>query len=451
MPPSPDSGNMADAPAAITNGEVPIIISALSGLDGVKDEVYIKTVMNNLDTIINFPRDEILDKLESNDSENTLIELKRQLLPVAGNLFPSYIANKTPIDRRSKRLICKDIYILGKCIVERSALRELDSVYRNKDEPDEPQPRIEDLAETLTVVSELRQRLLTLEKDHADYKKKCDENTAELKSEINRMKAKCEQCNSAEDAQPILEEIPIERPNVAQEDEAPERREEENGLLIADNTQPEEREPHVPARPTITAAPKVVDLFIGNVGASYSCENIKTFMNTGTSLQVELKDIQEKTVRGDRKAFKVTVPHDKAQEAVSIWPKDITAERYMAPRIRIRPAKSSNTQARTNGNNRNNRNHTNNGNNRHSNSSGNNRNNNRGNAQNRDNGNNRNQRRQQSFQDQVQSRHGPPSIDQYYHPRGNFQYPIPSIPPIANQYWNQYTAPNWLPQPLFNL
>ena len=133
---------------------------------------------------------------------------------------------------------------------------------------------------------------------------------------------------------------------------------------------------HVPARPTITAAPKVVELFIGNVGASYSGENNKRFMNHGTSLQVELKDIEEKPVRGDRKAFKVTVPHDKAQEAVSIWPKDITAERYMAPRLRIRPAKTSNTQARTNGNNRN---HTNNGNSRHSNSSGNNRNNNRGN------------------------------------------------------------------------
>ena len=208
------------------------------------------------------------------------------------------------------------------------------------------------------------------------------------------MKAKCNQCNPDENAQPILPEIPAEIPNTTQEDEAPERDEEENGLLIADNSQPEESEPPVPARSTTTAATKVVDLFIGNVGASYGCENIKRFMNDGTSLHVELKDIQEKKVRGNGKAFKVTVPHGKAQEAVSIWPKDITAERYKAPRNRIKPEKTSTTQARTIGNTRNTRNHTNNGNNRNNNSSGNNRNKNRGNAQNRDNGKNWNQRGQ---------------------------------------------------------
>ena len=78
------------------------------------------------------------------------------------------------------------------------------------------------------------------------------------------------------------------------------------------------------------------ELFIGNVDASHSCADIKSFMNTGTRLQVELQDIQEKAVRGDRKAFKVSVPYDKAQEAVSIWPREITAERYMPPRVRIK-------------------------------------------------------------------------------------------------------------------
>ena len=442
---------MPETPVAITNEEASIIISTLSGLDDVKDEAYIKTVRNNLGKIINYAREDIIAKLESHDSKPTLAELRRQLLPVVAELFPAYIANKTAIDRRDKHLICKDIYILGSCIVEKLMHRELDSVYNNKSEPAEPQPRTEDIAEALRVMNELRQKVLTLEKKHADYEKKCDKTIGDLKSEINQMKAKCNHCNSAEDAQAITPVIPTETPNAAQEDETPERVEEENGLLTAAITQPEEQEPLAPARPNITAAPKVVNLFIGNVDASHSCENIKRFMNHETSLQVELKDIQEKTIRGDRKAFKVTVPHDKAEEAVSIWPKEITAERYMAPRIKIKPAKTSNTQARTNGNNRNNRNHTNNGNNRHSNSSGNNRNNNRGNAQNRSNGNNQNQRRQQSFQNQIQSNHGPPSIDQYYHPRGNFQYPRPSIPSIPNQYWNQYTAPNWLPQPLFNL
>ena len=208
------------------------------------------------------------------------------------------------------------------------------------------------------------------------------------------MKSKCDQCNSAEDAQPTTPEILADRPNTAQEDEIHRRNEEVNGLIIANNTQPENHEPNVSDRPAIIPAPNMTDLFIGYVGTSHSCAAIQRFMNTGTSLQVELKDIQEKTVRGDRKAFKVSVPHDKVQEAISIWPREFTAERYIDPRIRIKPAKPSNKQARTNGTSQNNRNNNNNnGNNRHNNNNRNNSVNNRGTAQNRQNGSNRNQRR----------------------------------------------------------
>ena len=108
------------------------------------------------------------------------------------------------------------------------------------------------------------------------------------------MKAKCDQCNSAEEVQLTTPETTADRPNTAQEDEVHERNEEENALLIVDNTQPENRETHVPPRLAITPASNMTDLFIGNVGVSYSCADIRRFMNSGTSLQVEMKDIQEK-------------------------------------------------------------------------------------------------------------------------------------------------------------
>ena len=375
-----------------------------------------------------------------------------------GKMLSDY-ANKTAINRNKMNKVCQDIYILGLCIVQKSAQKDLNVVYTNKTEPTEPQLRVDDLGEVVCVVLELRQKLQTMEKDnadtkkeYADYKEKCTKDTAELKAEINRVKAKCDQCNSNEGTQAMISAIQPETPNVSQEDVIPERNGEEHGLLMVDNTQPEDSEPHEPTRPTIRPAPKMTDLFIGGVDASHSCSDIRTYMNTGTALQVEVKDIQEKQIRGDKKAFKVSVPHDKVQEAVSIWPREITAERYMAPRIKIKPAKPSNAQARTDGNNRNNRNSNNNGNNRNSNNSGNNRNNNRGNAHNRHNSSSRNQRnnRRHAFQDQSQNRHGPPSYDQYFQPAGNFQRPIPSIPPIPNQYWNQYKAPSWPPHPFFN-
>ena len=414
--------------------------------------MYVETFLNNLVPIYTFSQNEITSKLESNESQITLADLRLQLLPKVGEKFPEY-ANKTPIGRTSKKMICKDIFILGFCIVENSVHKDLESVYR--DEPAKPQLRVEDVSDCIKLAIELQQEVQTLRQENADnkreiadnkrefanYKKKSEKDIAELKSEINRVKAKCDQGNSAEEDQPVMPET-TDRPNTAQEDEIHERNEEVNGLLTVDNNQPENHEPQ-----TITPAPNKTDLFIGNVGASHSCADIKRFINTKTNLQVELKDIQEKAVRGDRKAFKVSVPYDKAQEAVSIWPREITAERYMAPSERIKPAKPSNTQARTNGTNRNTNNNRN---NRHNNSSGNNRDNNRGNAQIRQNGSNRNQRRRQAFQDQVQNRYGPPSTEQYFQPRGNLQYPIPSTPPIPNQYWNQYRTPSWLPQPFFN-
>ena len=120
---------MAKAPAPATQGEVPITISTLSGLDGVKDEVYVKIFLNNLAPIYTFSKNEIISKLESNESENTLTELRLQLLPTIREMFSEY-AYKTPIDRRSKSMICKDIFILGLCIVEKSVHKDLESMYK---------------------------------------------------------------------------------------------------------------------------------------------------------------------------------------------------------------------------------------------------------------------------------------------------------------------------------
>ena len=81
---------MADAHAPDTQGEVPnaIIITTLSGLDGVKNEVYIKTVLNNLDMIYTCNKNEIIAKFEDNESDPTLKELRLQQLAKIGQMFP---------------------------------------------------------------------------------------------------------------------------------------------------------------------------------------------------------------------------------------------------------------------------------------------------------------------------------------------------------------------------
>ena len=147
------------------------------------------------------------------------------------------------------------------------------------------------------------------------------------------------------------------------------------------------------------------------------------------------------------KSFKVSLPAEKVQEAISIWPSEIKAERYMNPRNRIKPAKPTNSQRRNygrirNNNYNNNNNSSNNQNNNHRNSSNNS--NNSNHSQNRPNWYSRNNR-QQPFQAMY---------DQEPHP--NTQYYRSQEAPRYSQstytHWNDYRDSEWprqLPYPYY--
>merc|ERR1711989_183847 len=87
-------------------------------------------------------------------------------------------------------------------------------------------------------------------------------------------------------------------------------------------------------------------------------------MNTGTSLCIQLNNIKEAQVRGDKIAFKVSIPLEKMDEAKSIWHSSIRVERYLPNNMKIKPAHSINSQARNNNNNNSNNNNNNRNNNR---------------------------------------------------------------------------------------
>ena len=55
--------NAAAAASGSTNTNHSLIITSLSGLDGVTPEAYTTTFMNNLDTILTHPQEEICAKL----------------------------------------------------------------------------------------------------------------------------------------------------------------------------------------------------------------------------------------------------------------------------------------------------------------------------------------------------------------------------------------------------
>ena len=379
------SGTTEGSPAAAaavpaTTAQAPVTITTLAGLNSVTPEAYPTTFINNIATIFTNSKDDILSALKLNKSpafDNARKDLRQQLITAVGNRFPEY-ANKRPINRKVQNTICSDIYILGFCIEQKCVQIGLDGVFDDRVEPSEPESEpvinTEDLSETIRGVSDLRQEVKALKEDKAKTAEKHAKDIAELWAEIQRMKDN--PITNTQDATPENNNS-----NDTQQDDSSEAIQELNAILL-DNTQPDTNEANAPAtlttpvqeatepsastRAPISPASRMTDLYIGGVSASHSCRDIKNYMNTGTDLQIELNDIKELKRRGDKKAFKVSVPHNKVSEATLIWPSEIKAERFIPANIRIKaanpPQKSGhNRNTNHNGNNINrSRNNTNN-------------------------------------------------------------------------------------------
>ena len=419
-------------------GQGDIIINSLEGLDNLTDESYPRTVMNNIDTIFRHGKDDIIAKLKekNSDSDETRKELRQLLLTEVKNVIPD-CANKTPINRTSSDRICSDIYILGMSIKEKAPHTDLHKVYNDKPEATEPQLSVDDVAGIIRAVTLQANRIQTLEKENADIKKEHADLKEWSKNEISKLTSQLRRIsedNTSIDTQAEAQE-PQNNNNTENEENTANNEEEANGIFNPDRTQPEDSEPHTPSRPRILPAKKTTDLFIANVDASHSCEDIKRYMNTGTSLCMELNNIKEAHVRGDKKAFKVSVPLEKMDEAKSIWQSGIRVERYLPNNMKIKPAHSINSQARNNNTNSRN-NNNNNRNNR-----------NRNNNENNYNRSNRDRRnsRERSFPPRRQNRQEPHWSDQYSHPSANSHYaPAPNVPSRSHQYWgDQHRTTEW--------
>ena len=99
------------------------------------------------------------------------------------------------------------------------------------------------------------------------------------------------------------------------------------------NSRPQKRES------TIKPAPKMIDLFIGEVDTKYGCKDIQDDIYGYTKVKVDITGIQEKSSRGNRKSFKVTVPEEIQQQVMTkIWPDSIKVEPYGLPKPKVTAA-----------------------------------------------------------------------------------------------------------------
>ena len=109
--------------------------------------------------------------------------------------------------------------------------------------------------------------------------------------------------------------------------------------------------------PPVQPAEKMCDIFIGNTRKSTTCKDIKKQLRDYANVRVESTDIEELFVKANRKAFKVSVPANKAKDAMSVyvWGKQIKAERFIQSKSKGSVSKQNN---RPNENNKNGKKHS---------------------------------------------------------------------------------------------
>ena len=462
-----------------------ITIATLKDLDGVKDDVYPKTYANNLKRIHDYNKEDILLKLKSHENNDVRKELRQHLLTLLtqSDTFSTEYSKKTPIKRRDITLMCQDIFNLGYCIIHNTPTKDLDEMFKNgSTEPAETED-VSNTSDAIIMMVEMNKKMDDMRKDHEEFKAKMLRENTDLRKEIESLKTKCAQNHQNMSGQVEVSGTPPDTQAEVQESDEPSTQ--ITNELVEPTQSPEQNsthnpeglegsensEPPVSAIRPITAAPKLTDIFIVGVNPNNSPADIQAYISSKTDICIELRNIQEITIsRRDKKAFKVTIPQSKYQEATSIWPIGVRAERFVKSRQRnMHPTQGNtprtgngqhtrnmqptqrNTPRTRNGHNSHNRNRRNSGSNNNNNGHINNRNNrtqNRRHINNRHNGGyqSNGSNRQQPFQERGQNNYGSHSNGQRLHPSENAGFTQ-----IPNPLWSLFRASGLLNQPFINI
>ena len=167
------------------------------------------------------------------------------------------------------------------------------------------------------------------------------------------------------------------------------------------------------SKPPVRPAPKTTDIFIGNTRSKTTSADIKKQLKSYANIKVELEDIQELVVKGSRKAFKVSVPYNRVNEAtsVNVWGDKIKAEPFVSYKSKSSAHKQKSWP-------------------------------------------NNNNKNQKGYNNQKKKTFLPPGTQKpwvnakFGLPTGLPNWTIPTMPQHP-AYWNQFPQPQWHPQNQF--
>ena len=264
-------------------------------------------IVSHAETIFKTNHEELTSDLDSK-SVPTLKNTRGAMLNRFAEICPSYPAkNAHNRSTRStdKHTLVQDILILGSCIIAKAPVSEMHLVYNVPEQiPADQQKAIEKLfqiSETMSL------RLKSVEEENVTLKSEKEA----LANRIAILEAQIADQNAVTNDQ-IIPSEPTDDVNDIPDDSD-------------DNVEQPQNEP----RP-VRGATRTSDVFIGTVEAPCSAYDIQNHIKKNTSVTPKITDIRELKVRGDNKAFKVTVPQNKIKEVISksVWDSTITVERY---------------------------------------------------------------------------------------------------------------------------
>ena len=289
--------------------------------------------VHNAECIFNSEHEKITEIIDPK-TPSVLNKIRAALLKRFAELVPKFspdLANKVAVDTKNKHTFVQDIILLGCSIVAKAPVENIDLVYINVPEEtadydlSELQPGLKNVIDKLLQNAETNKReILSLKSE-----------TLSLKTEVAILKARL--------GDPIE---PIE-PCISQIDN--------NDQPAIDILPIIEREPKlIEARP-VKGAIKTTQAFIGGVLPPCSPFDIQSHIKKNTSVNPKISDIHKVEIRGEKLAFRVTVPKHKLHEVIadSVWDNHIIAEPYNPQKQKSRTPKGAKSNNKGS-----NRNHT---------------------------------------------------------------------------------------------
>ena len=294
---------MGSATAAV----IPTLrITELRDLHAIKDEIFSATFTFNLKKIFEYQTDQIPTVFDDR-KKDILKKLRTELLAQVKTTVPEF-ADKTPLPRQKKCELVNDIIILGEYLARPTNTSDLLSLFPA------------DLSHQPTLIQVVAQLKLDLEALKSDNLALRKENKS-----LNERLLKCEGS------------LGLVESHVS-EGEISESREEEINDVVAEDQETEIVRPIIPLCAASSVTPAVSDIstpnetfvYIGNVNPNCSRRSILNHITENNlNLNMDLSAIREIPSRKkDKRAFKVTVPHDKIHRIISTLPTNVSASKW---------------------------------------------------------------------------------------------------------------------------